>query len=162
MIGRFIISHRLWLLFAIVAALTASFGLIESRGNFVLLDRLSDPAAVRETLAAYTDQQVMAHIWTTAVLDVAYPLAYGTLFALLPMTLFPRGAQWLALPALLVVLADLAEGGVQLAALMGQTQFIGLKAWLTPFKFGLFGLSAVIALAAACYALYRPAARNTA
>lgn len=156
MTGRNVPPLLLWLLLAATLAMTAGFALIQSIGDFVLLDRIADPVGVRTTLDRYTPGQTSLHIWTTATLDVLYPLCYGALFALMPLQFFPRGQFVLAAPALLGIPVDLAEGAVQLAALTGHDQLIFLKAYLTPLKAGLFALAALIALSAVCYGLYTP------
>ncbi|MEO0449593.1 MAG: hypothetical protein AAFZ74_04625 [Pseudomonadota bacterium] len=135
----------LWLLFGGFVLQSVCFGVIMAIWDFTVIDEMSDPEKVRGHIAAMSETQRHVHAWTTATLDVAYPLTYGALFAGLALTRFP--SIWAA-PAIAVIPVDLAEGVVQVMALLGNDQLIELKAILTPLKLVLFGIAAFIALAA--------------
>ena len=113
--------------------------------DFAVIDEMSDPEHIRSHIAAMSETQRHVHAWTTATLDVAYPLTYGALFAGLALTRFSR---IFCAPAIAVIPVDLAEGHVQVMALLGNDQLIDLKTVLTPLKLILFVLAALIAIAA--------------
>lgn len=142
----------LWILFTLFILQTASFGVIMAVWDFQVIDEISDPEKVRNHIAGMSALQKSAHAWTTATLDVAYPLTYGALFA---------GLAWRALkplyasPAIAVIPTDLAEGFVQVMALTGNYDLIWLKAYLTPAKLVLFFAAIAIALAALCMGYWR-------
>ena len=140
----------LWLLFALFIVETAGFGAIMAIWEFQIIDEMSDPAAIRDHIAAMSETQKTAHAWMTATLDVAYPLTYGALLAGLALQRFH---PVLATPAILVIPVDLAEGYVQVTALMGNEAQLWLKAYLTPAKLALFIVAIFIALGALCLLL---------
>lgn len=135
----------LWALFALFIAETIAFGVIMALWDFTVIDEMSDPDQIRTHIAAMSDVQRQVHAWTTATLDVAYPLTYGPLFAGLALLRF---RAIFSVPAIAVIPTDLAEGVVQVMALVGQDQLIGWKAVLTPLKLGLFVVALVISLIA--------------
>ena len=143
----------LWTLFILQILIGASFGLIMGHWDFQLIDSISDPAKASAVIAGLTDMQRTVHIWTTATLDVAYPLAYGGLFAGLALRFLGKAGKWLSLPAFAAIPADVSEGVVQVLALTGTEGVIGAKAILTPLKFGLFMVAALIALLAVIVAI---------
>jgi len=111
------------------------FGVIMGMWKFVLIDEISNPDTVREMIAGMSSSQRSVHAWTTATLDIAYPLTYGPLFAGLSLRVFK---SIFAVPALATMPVDLAEGVVQVLALTGNDAVIWLKAYVTPLKLGLF------------------------
>lgn len=135
----------LWILFVLFVLETIGFGLIMRHWDFTVIDEMSDPEKVRAHIAAMSDLQRSVHAWTTATLDVAYPLTYGPLFAGIALLRF---RPLFAVPAIAVIPTDLAEGAVQVMALLGDDRLIGWKAVLTPLKLGLFLLAIIVALAA--------------
>ena len=135
----------LWCLFGLFVLETLGFAVIMAIWDFGVIDEMSDPDAIRQHIAEMTALQRSVHAWTTATLDVAYPLTYGPLFAGLILRAFDAR---IALPAILVIPTDLAEGVVQVIALTGNLDVLWLKAWLTPAKLGFFILAMVIALVA--------------
>lgn len=135
----------LWILFALFVLETIAFGLIMQHWDFTVIDEMSDPDHIRAHIAAMSDLQRQVHAWTTATLDVAYPLTYGPLFAGMALLRF---RPVYTVPAIAVIPTDLAEGAVQVMALLGDDQLIGWKAMLTPLKLGLFLIAIIIALAA--------------
>lgn len=140
-------TTTLWVLFIGTLLVTATFVVLASYYEMQFVDSISDPEAVRAVIAGFSDQQVTVHIWVTAILDVIYPLVYGTLFAGVALRFFPGGGIWVALPGLLAIPVDLAEGVVQVLALSNTVDLIDLKAILTPLKTGLFLLGLLIAVA---------------
>lgn len=135
----------LWILFGLFILQTIGFAVIMSVWDFEVIDEISDPEKVRQHISGMSATQRSVHAWTTATLDVAYPLTYGLLFA---------GMAWRALkpvfsvPAIAVIPTDLAEGFVQVLALTGNGDLVWLKAYLTPLKLVLFFAAIIIALAA--------------
>lgn len=89
---------------------------------------------------------IEAHIRITAVLDTAYPLAYGILVAGLCFRYAPVRPGLAAMPALLAAACDLGENGVQLLALSGTADLLAAKTFLTPLKFALIAPASVLAV----------------
>ena len=135
--------------------MTIGFAAIMAAWDFVLIDEMSDPSAIRSHLAEMTATQKSVHIWTTAILDVAYPLAYGLLFAGMALRYFNQWGWWIALPSVLVIPVDLTEGAVQVAALTGYLDILWMKAYVTPLKLALFLFGLVASLAATVIAIKR-------
>ena len=138
-------ARALWVLFILFALQSIAFQTVEAHRDLTLIDRIGDPEQIRQTISSMNAMQRQVHIWTTATLDVLYPLTYGLLFAGLSLSQFRR--FW-ALPAMIVIPIDLLEGVVQMILLLGNDHWIGLKAILTSTKFVFFALAALIALAA--------------
>ncbi|NBQ12705.1 MAG: hypothetical protein EBU29_11845 [Gammaproteobacteria bacterium] len=136
------------LLLSLVATvvLTALFPVVAGQFGLTLLDAIADPTEARALIEGLTGEQQEAHAWITGTLDVAYPLAYGTLFLGATLRFFPRRGTLLAIPVLIGVPADLLEGLVQILALTGQADGLAAKAVLTPVKGGAFVYGAVMAL----------------
>lgn len=142
----------LWILFALFILQTIGFAVIMAVWDFQVIDEISDPEKVRAHITEMSALQKSVHAWTTATLDVAYPLTYGALFARLAWRAFK---PFYALPAIAVIPTDLAEGFVQVMALTGNNDLIWLKAYLTPAKLVLFFAAIAIALAALCMGYWR-------
>jgi len=138
----------LWVLFGLQILIWIGFVLVMHTYDFVLIDEMWDPDSIRAYIGELSDKQKQVHIWTTASLDVLYPLAYGAFYAGLTMRVFERFGRWLILPAIAAILVDLTEGVVQILALSGQADVIWHKVWVTPWKLGLFVAASVIALGA--------------
>ena len=111
-----------------------------------LLDGIASPSKARDILDLMTQNQKVLHIWITATLDVAYPLSYGSLFAGSALRFFPEYGIYLALPALLAIIADLTEGFIQILALTNTSDLLALKEYVTPFKYGMAILGLIIAV----------------
>lgn len=128
----------LWLSLVVVILITAAFPIAASVWQLSYIDALSDPAQVRESIAAMSTSQRSAHTWITATLDVLYPLAYGALFIGSAYAFYGRFGWLVAIPFFVLVPTDLLEGLVQILALNGLADWVDLKAVLTPLKFLLF------------------------
>ena len=68
---------------------------------------------------------------------------------------FGAPGRWLAVPGVLAIPIDLTEGAVQVMALSGQETILVYKAWVTPWKLGLFAAATLITFAAIAVALRR-------
>tara|TARA_R110002072_G_scaffold56097_12_gene145618 strand:- start:7090 stop:7575 length:486 start_codon:yes stop_codon:yes gene_type:complete len=136
----------LWVLFVLTLLLTYSFSLIREQWGLTLLDSITSPSDSRGLIGSFTQEQIMVHVWTTAVVDVAYPLAYGLFFAGTALCFFGRFGLYLALPAFTVIPVDLIEGVVQVLGLLGTVDLLDWKAILTPAKFILFFAAMGIAM----------------
>lgn len=121
--------------------LGAGFALVQPALGGTLLDTLHSPEAARDLIADLAPAQNRAHLWTTLLLDTAYPLAYGAFFAGLIWRLGGRRASLLPVAAMM---ADLFENALQAAALAGWTAPLGAKMVLTPLKFGLLAVSLLV------------------
>ena len=140
--------RTLWTLFGSALVITLVFPVLAQRLGITFLDGISSPDEARALLASFTEQQRSAHAWATATLDVAYPLAYAGFFAGSALLVFRRFGRSLATVALLAIPVDLLEGAVQVLALTGTADLLGMKAVVTPAKFLLFLVGAGIALVA--------------
>lgn len=132
-----------FVLFLVTGAL---FGVFMPAAGGDLLDMQMTGEAAQSQLAAMDSGERRAHVWITAIVDTLYPLAYGAVLAGLAWRL---GAGWRALlvvPALVGMLADFAENGVQIAALSGAAGLLAVKDIITPLKFGAIALAALIAI----------------
>lgn len=111
-----------------------------------MLDLLSSQQSALEALAKLSDQQRSIHIFGTLIADTIYPLAYGGFLAGVAAKLsgsYSRLAVW---PAFLTVAADFAENAMHVISLMGQPTVLIAKDVLTPTKFVLFQISAVLVI----------------
>ncbi|NBC21755.1 MAG: hypothetical protein GVY06_12045 [Alphaproteobacteria bacterium] len=122
----------------------ALFGVFMPAAGGDLLDMQMNGKAAQSLLAAMDSGERGAHVWITAVLDSVYPLAYGAVLAGLAWRL--GGRVLLVVPALVAMLADFAENGVQIAALNGAAGLLAVKDIITPLKFGALALAALIAI----------------
>lgn len=131
-------TRSLWIAFVSTILLTIAFPLAASVWGITFIDAISDPAEVRQAISAMSAGQRVVHAWITATLDVAYPLAYGSLFAGSAVAFYGRFGRFIAAPLLVVVPVDLLEGVVQVLALTDVADLIDAKAVLTPLKTVLF------------------------
>jgi len=149
---------RTWVLVVLFVAMMAigySFSSVQTATGGVLLDMLGTGAEAKARLAEMNAEQKDAHFWATVLNDTAYPLAYGGLFTGLIWRFAGQLRRWFVIPALAVIVADLAENTTQAMALAGNESLIGLKDVLTPAKFGLFILAAVLVLISLGLAIVR-------
>jgi hypothetical protein len=137
------------------------FSLVAPAVDGKLLDMIWTGPAAEARLAAMDGSARTAHFWATLIIDTAYPLAYGAFLAGLAARFAPmRFARLAMLPAFLIVILDLAENTVQMIALQGAGNHLWLKTYLTPAKFGMFGVAALLAGVLGLLALARFALRN--
>ncbi|WP_084399768.1 hypothetical protein [Henriciella aquimarina] len=133
-----------------------SFSPVQKLIDGPLLDMIWSGPAAEARLAEMTAVQRTAHFWGTVLNDTAYPIFYGAFLAGLSGRFAPqRWKGWVMLPALLTVVADLAENTVQALALSGTADLLGLKSLLTPVKFGLFTVAGLLAFGLVLFALAR-------
>lgn len=135
--------------------LTIAFGIWIQRYDLHIIDEISDPDQIRAVVAAMTPEQRSAHWWMTLVLDYFYPLAYGGFFGGLALRYFGAVGIWAAIPAMIVVPADVIENTIQLFILSGDQSLLWVKAYVTPIKLVTFIIAALIALVALGLAVYR-------
>lgn len=146
--ARFQFLGRTWVLFALLIAtlaIMAAFRPVQAIIDGPMLDFIFTGEAAAARLAELDEAQRRAHFWATVLSDTAYPIAYGGLLIGLVMR-FGRGMYWLAIPALATILLDLAENTVQALALSDTVNLLVAKTILTPLKFGLFAVAALIAI----------------
>lgn len=140
----------------VFAGLTIAFGIwIQTYNLPTILDEISDPDQIRKTVAAMTPEQKSAHWWMTLLLDYAYPLAYGAFFAGIALRYFGLAGIWLAIPAFVLIPADMIENTIQLFILSGDESLIALKTIVTPIKLVAFITAATIALFGLGFAAYQ-------
>ena len=133
----------------------ALFGVFMPAAGGELLDMEMNGAAAGAVLSDMTGAQRTAHIWITAVLDTVYPLAYGAVLAGIAWRFGGRLRSLLILPAIVGVLSDFTENGLQMAALTGAPGWLAGKDIITPLKFGAIALAGLIALVLLLAALLR-------
>lgn len=156
-LGDLLVRTPIILFLLLVMVLTGmAFGPVQATLDGPLLDMLATGEAARERLAEMSPPARRIHFWATVALDTLYPLAYGGFLAGLAGRFAPERWRGIAmLPAGLTILVDLMENTVQALALAGVADLLALKTILTPVKFGLFGVAALLALALAGGALVR-------
>jgi len=139
-------TKTLWVLFLATIALAIGFQLATPLAGGALLDTSTTLGASEDLLQLMSAQQKRAHLWITVLLDVPFPFAYGGLFLGLCLRYGGRYSLYLAAPAFLVIPIDLIENTVQFIALLGNESLLPAKAYLTPAKFLLFYVAALIAM----------------
>ena len=140
-------KRGLWAAFFVFIILNLVFLGVMSAFDFTIVDEMWRPAAILAHVNALSPLQRSAHAWLTGTVDVLYPLAYAALFGGLALKAFPT-RRWLALPIVLCVPADLAEGLAQVMILTGSEGWVALKATATPIKLLLFVAGVAVGLAA--------------
>ena len=145
----------LWALFVLMVVCVFAFRHFTPAVGGQFLDMLDQPEAIRATFAAMTPEQKSAHFWVTVLVDTAFPIAFGLLFAGLAWRFFGKYGPLAAIPGFAVLIVDLTENTIQALALSGAADALDAKAWVTPLKMGLFYLAAVIALVALGIAVFR-------
>lgn len=148
-------SRILWALVFVQVLIWVGFVSIMYAYDFVLIDEMWKPDEIRNYIAGFSPEQKRAHIWTTATLDVLYPLTYGSFFVGMALRFYGPAGKLLSMPGVLVIPVDLTEGVIQVMALSGRDEVIVHKAWVTPWKLGLFGAATLITLVAIAIALWR-------
>lgn len=136
----------LWILFFATLVMTLAFGLVMYIWEFGIIDEMYNAEHIRAHIEAMTPKQRKVHAWMTATLDVAYPFAYGGFFIGVALKAFKRAGLWLALPAMLVIPADLIEGVSQVFLLTGHEGFMPVKLIATPTKLILYITALMIAV----------------
>lgn len=145
----------LWFLFGATLACVYGFNLWGPSAGGVLLDTLATEVDVQAQLDVMSLEEKNSHFWMTLILDMIFPIVYGGFFAGVALRFFEGKAKWLAVPAFTVALIDVAENTVQLFLLNDVGGLIALKPILTPAKFTLFNVAALIAVVALVFGLYR-------
>lgn len=140
----------------IVATLVAmGFGVVSKDLDGPLLDLVHGPAANRARLAAMSADQRALHLWITCTLDMVYPFAYGGALANLAARFARRRKLLVALPALIMIAADLCENLLIVLILNGNLEVTPLKSAVTEVKWTLFVASALLAIVLAAAAALR-------
>ena len=133
-------TKALWLSFSATILITAIFQGIVHQFDLVLLDTFSDLDEIRSAIAAMSERQRELHALLTSTLDVAYPAAYAAYAAYAALFIgsaykfFPAWGFFLAISAMVCIPIDLAEGVVQVLALVGNIDWLSAKGILTPLK----------------------------
>lgn len=132
--------------FVLMMIIGAGFSFAPRLVGGELLDMQMNAADAAARLAEMNGGQKSNHIWLTLILDSLYPLAYGGFFAGIAARFSGSWRKFTALPALATIIVDFTENFVQVLALSGSTNLLGIKDIITPVKFGGFILAALIAL----------------
>lgn len=140
---------RLFLLFLLALAISIGIFLWTPSTGGSLLDYIASVSDVQDRLQQMNAAQKNSHFLLTSLLDMLFPIVYGSLLAGLVLQSFGKARFWLAIPALLAIPVDLSENVIQLLALKGYEVLLPIKAILTPAKVILvFVLAIPIALVA--------------
>jgi len=145
----------LWTLFVLTVVIFLVFGALAPIVGGQFLDMVSAPAETRAVFEAMTPGERTAHLWVTVLLDTAFPLSFGLLFAGMAWRFFGKFGRFAAIPGFAVLIVDLTENTLQAITLSGAAYLLEPKEWVSPLKMNLFYLAALIALVAAGIALYR-------
>lgn len=145
----------LWALFVLMVLCIFGFQYFSPAVGGQYLDMLDEKDAIRATFAALTPEQKSVHFWVTVLIDTAFPISFGLLFAGLAWRFFSKWGAVAAIPGFAVLIVDLTENTIQALALSGAADALDAKVWVTPLKMGLFYLAALIALVALGIAIFR-------
>ncbi len=145
----------LWALFVLMVVCIFAFQHFTPAVGGQFLDMLDEPLAIREAFDAMTPEQKSVHFWVTVLVDTAFPVSFGLLFAGLAWRFFGEFGVPAAIPAFTVLIVDLTENTVQALALSGTADALDAKVWVTPLKMGLFYIAALIAVVALAIAVFR-------
>ncbi|MEQ9506930.1 MAG: hypothetical protein RLO80_11720 [Hyphomonas sp.] len=145
----------LWTLFVLMVLCIFGFQHFTPAVGGQFLDMLDQKDAIREVFAAMTPEQKSVHFWVTVLIDTAFPVSFGLLFAGLAWRFFGKWGAVAAIPGFAVLIVDLTENTIQALALSGAADALDAKAWVTPLKMNLFYLAALIALVALGIAIFR-------
>lgn len=136
MLGYFAQTRVIVVSFIVFVLLYLAFAWVHAGvGDGPLLDILFTGEAARARIAEMSPDEIRVHLIGTATLDMLYPFAYGILFAGI---IYRFGGVWgqkLALLPLIALALDLSENLVQISALAGGPDLLGIKLVLTGPKF---------------------------
>lgn len=152
----------LWTLFVLTVVFFIVFGALAPMVGGQFLDMVSAPDETRAVFEAMTPAERTAHFWVTVLLDTAFPLSFGLLFAGMAWRFFGKFGRFAAIPGFAVLIVDLTENTLQAITLSGAAYLLDPKEWVSPLKMNLFYLAALIALVAAGIALYRVSTKKKA
>ena len=117
--------------------------------DFGIIDEMFVEEEILQHISAMSDEQKRVHVITTATLDVAYPFAYGFFHAGMAYRYLGGWGKWVAAPLIWICMpVDLVEGFAQVMLLRGQSEYVGLKAIVTPIKLAVFMPSLVFTIIA--------------
>lgn len=145
----------LWALFILMVLCIFAFQHFTPAVGGQFLDMLDEPIAIRETFEAMTPEQKSVHFWVTVLVDTAFPISFGLLFAGLAWRFFGEWGVPAAIPGFAVLIVDLTENTIQALALSGVADALDAKFWVTPLKMGLFYIAALIAVIALGIGIFR-------
>jgi len=141
--------------FTAMLLIGAGFGWFADSFGGTLLDEQMSGAAAQTLLDKLTAEQQDAHFWITVLLDTAYPIAYGAFFIGLLSRLSGDHRSWAIWPSAIGVDCDFAENITQALALSGNTNWLWLKDFLTPLKFGCLIVGVLLIVVFASLAVWR-------
>jgi len=153
---EYLTNRRLLIfLLAVIILITFLFERATIGIGGALLDMKLTVPDTAARLAEMTGAQRRAHLWVTLSLDTIYLLAYGGFLAGFAAHFAGRHAATIALPGLLLMLADLSENMLIVACLTGHEALIPAKVAATQIKWFLFLLALALALGSGLTALVR-------
>jgi hypothetical protein len=150
------------LLTSLVLAITlfAIFIFVPHSLGFPTLDSTASPVMARKEIALMTHAQRIDHLALTAIVDSLFPLAYGFLFLGAAERFWGRLALPLAVLIAILVATDFLENAVQILGLLGWSNLLVAKSFLTPLKFILFFAGWVMVILSIPLALIRKTSKN--
>ena len=106
--------------------------------GFATLDSTASPVVARQEISLMTHNQRIVHLVLTAIVDSLFALAYGFLFLGMAARFWGRLAFTLTVLIAVLVATDFLENAVQIIGLLGWSNLLVAKSFLTPLKFILF------------------------
>ena len=107
-----------------------------------------------------THNQRIVHLVLTAIVDSLFALAYGFLFLGMAARFWGRLAFTLTVLIAVLVATDFLENAVQIIGLLGWSNLLVAKSFLTPLKFILFFAGWLMVILSAPLALIRKMSKN--
>lgn len=128
--------------------------------GFVTLDSTASPVVARQEISLMTHNQRIVHLVLTAIVDSLFALAYGFLFLGMAARFWGRLAFTLTVLIAVLVATDFLENAVQIIGLLGWSNLLVAKSFLTPLKFTLFFAGWLMVILSVPLALIRKMSKN--
>lgn len=128
--------------------------------GFATLDSTASPVLARQEISLMTHNQRIVHLVLTAIVDSLFALAYGFLFLGMAARFWGRLAFTLTVLIAVLVATDFLENAVQIIGLLGWSNLLVAKSFLTPLKFILFFAGWLMVILSVPLALVRKMSKN--
>ena len=128
--------------------------------GFATIDSTASPVVARQEISLMTQTQRIVHLVLTAIVDSLFALSYGFLFLGVAVRFWARLAFTLTVPIAVLVATDFLENAVQIIGLLGWSNLLVAKSFLTPLKFILFFAGWLMIILSVPLALIRKISKN--
>lgn len=128
--------------------------------GFATLDSTASPVVARQEISLMTHNQRIVHLVLTAIVDSLFALAYGFLFLGMAARFWGRLAFTLTVLIAVLVATDFLENAVQIIGLLGWSNLLVAKSFLTPLKFILFFAGWLMVILSVPLVLIRKMSKN--